>query len=410
MPDTFDVDHAFEALAHDVMGRAGPPSAVHAIKQARQRRRTTLATVAGAALVVVTGFAMPTTMGGDDSPRVAEHDGAGRVGPLPAPAEFAPDGWKPLKGSERLFPHTNSCVRSFLQPVPTGSEMQGYGLSEMARGDDRLASWFMEFEDNKQAADQLVAASASVPGCGGSTAVRHYADGDVQHFASSVDGIATDLWVARITVDGPGLIGLQNRVGLSLAVGKATASSTEVAGIADSLVASLHAPETWQGVPIYANKERLRADVSERTLEGVDTAFSAWFPRWRESDPGFALPCADLPSLGDENPYVGGWYGADAGDVRTEFHAWLTVDEATDVRAAFLSQLAACTHLIKWQVESTGPSSWLATSHVGTVWIVQDGAALGVLHARNAINPPDDVTGAVNDLLASSLVEKAAVQ
>ncbi|HXH80268.1 hypothetical protein [Nocardioides sp.] len=415
MPDIFDIDRAFDVLADDVMHRASPPTAINAIKQARRRRRTALATAAAAALVVVAGFVVPTMVGEDDSSRVAENDkneDVGRVRPLPAPAEFAPEGWEPLITGDTLFPHTSTCLRSFLEPGP---EDRGLDIiSELGRGDDRLVSRFFDFhddEDSAERADQLVAATSSLTGCGAPTRVPRDADADVQHFASTEGGIATDLWVAQTAVDGPGLIGLKQRVGISLAVSKTPATSGEVAMIADSLVASLRDSSVSPGGSLRAySKPALRAEEAEkkRLLEDARTAFGAWSRVWGGSDsPSFGL-CAEPPLRGAPNPFLEGWidYAVGAGGaVDIEFNVWRTDDEATTARAEFLSQLAEC-NVTQWQVESSGPSTWIATSHLGTAWIVQDAEAFGVLRAREAIDPPDDVSAAVFDVLTSTLVER----
>ena len=385
MPETFDVDHAFEALAQDVMHRAGPPSAVSAIKQARRRRRTALATAAAAALIVVAGVVVPTMVGGDDSSRVAGNDG---LRPLPVPAAFAPEGWGPVEGTQPGVLTTSTCVASFSKVSPAPLNPVASGQFQLGRGDDRLLAFFLDYGDDAGSA-QVAVSSATDPsnGCGTLTQEVGYAGGEVEHFARTAGTLTTDLWVTR----------LGNQVGIAIAVSGVAATVAQRTTMSDSLIGALQFPGTWR--PSTADPE-----PSDERFAAIDEAFAGWFPDWQESLPDAepAVPCFDptMTARGAPLDHPSREYGS--GHVGIYIHSWPSEDEAVNAREMLLSQLAQC-NSTPWSVQQSGPTTWIATSPAGTLWMVGSATEIGVVGVREATNPPGEVTDDVVAMLTEEL-------
>lgn len=387
MPETFDVDHAFEALAQDVMHRAGPPSAVNAINQARHRRRTALATGAAALALVVGSVAVTTLTGGDGSSGNVATEG---LRPLPAPAEFAPDGWGPVDDAQPDSLTTLACLASFLKvspqpliPVATGEALRG-------RGDDRLVAFFLDFGDDAAAAEEAVSfATDPSNGCGASTQEVRYNGGQVQHFAETEGSLATDLWVTRLT----------NRVGITVAISDVAATPGQRLSVADSSMGALQFPGTWEPTttePSASSSET--AFGSEIDPAAIDRVFGGWFTAWRQAPVDGVLPCVSLtrsqPSSGSGSMPGGG--------VRVQSYAWPTEAEAEVARERILTSLAEC-NSVKWSLANTGPTTWVVTSDAGTLWVAQSTTLIGLIEARDGVNPPAQVTSAVTELLMGEI-------
>ena len=119
MPETFDLDRAFDDLARDVAARSHPAGAARAVTTAR-RRRTSLAALAALAVLSVGGLAVSQLGGGDASaPQPGGPQGDVTVPPSPtqpvaarqldaAALDEAFDGWgewKNSNGSAGPSPH-----------------------------------------------------------------------------------------------------------------------------------------------------------------------------------------------------------------------------------------------------------------------------------------------------------------
>ncbi len=314
MPETFDVDRAFEALAHDVMDRTAPPSAFAAIKQARRRRRTALATVALAVAVVVTGVGVPALTGGDSTGDVATEG----LRALPSPARFTPEGWGTVGDAAPDTPMVSSCLSSFIAPSPTPLRPAATGQSVLGRGDARLIAMFYDFADDAGSADQAVSlATDASNACSSATPSIRYIGGTVQHLVDVEKGVTTDLWVAR----------LGNRVGFVAAVGERAAEADEVVAIADALMGALQYPGTWEpAAPSSSESEAaFAAEVNDATIDGL---FGGWFPAWRQGPVDGGLPCAaltwDSPASGSGSMPGGG--------VSINSYTWPTPAEAATAR------------------------------------------------------------------------------
>lgn len=387
MPETYDIDRAFEALAQDVMDRTAPPSAFAAIKQARRRRRTAIATVALAAAVVVGGVAVPTLAGGDDSGGNVATEG---LRALPAPAPFAPEGWELLDGSGPVKPAIK-CLKPSSSPrgaVATGQQV-------LARGEELLSTTFFDFGDDAASADDAVAtATGSSNGCGSSTPTVAYPGGEVQYLRGPENGVTLtpELWVAR----------LGNRVGFSITLNTEAASAGQRMMMGDSLMAALQFPDTWEPpASDPSSPESQSAFGSEVDAATVDEAFGDWFTDWRQARVDGGLPCA---ILGFPDPATGSG-SMPGGGLSINEYIWTSADDATAARKSLMSDLSAC-NSTRWSIAPSGPSAWVATSDAGTLWIAELGASIGLFEVRDGGNPPaqvkTDVAALLTDLLEAS--------
>lgn len=404
MPDTFDVDHAFEALAHDVMHRAAPPSAVHAIKQARGRRRATLATSVAAALVVAAGVVVPTMLGGDDSSRVAEHDG---LRSLPTGATFPLAGWEPY-GRHGLGPHgdgrsDSACAAAWLAKAREPGPLYT-GQTALARGDDRLLTKFADFGSGSE--DKAISYSAAPPAdCGVPTTAVHYDGGEVLHFTGTERG-PSDLWVVRFGA----------MVALAVLDSDAPATLGERTRIGDSLMAALVLPMLWPNFdtdPAATSPPDVDPDPvmtainhafsAEINPAAIDQAFGSWFPAWRDGmAEGGVLSRYCNEGVADD-PGTFEWSGGTA-------VVWLyrlkTAEAATKARATLLSGCESP----QWSVAEIGASGSIATSAAGNYWVVQSGGLVAELRVMDAANPPPEVISDVAALLTRALQNAQAVQ
>lgn len=392
MPDTFDVDRAFEALAHDVMDRAAPPSAVAAIKQARRRRRTAIATAALAAAVVVGGVALPTLTGDDDSSGLVATEG---LRELPGPAAFAPEGWGPVRDIDPEVTATNACLSSFLMQSASPLQPVASGQALLARGDDWLLGMFADFGDDATSATEAVSiATDPTNKCGSPDPAVRYTHGEVQHSAIRAAGQATDVWTAR----------LGNRVGFAVRIGQVASAADETTGTGDSLMAALQHPDTWQleseSLPVPSSSESQATFGAEVNEAAIDEAFGDWFPDWRQARVDGGLPCASLAASPDApQAATGSGSMPGSGGVTLFSYQWATDATATAAREALLSDLRACSSA-QWSIENSGELAGVATSDAGGLWITQAGDAVGLFEAREGVDPPADVKARVTTLLA----------
>lgn len=239
MPETFDLDRAFEALAHDVMDRATPPSARSAIKQARRRRRTTIATVALAAAVVVGGVAVPTLLLERSGVEFAH--GMPIAAPLDADAmELATEGW--------ISGWSDEVGSGWSEPECFGSRAASGPPDALERGTSRLSGYeestalplFLTYGDATSAEAAWQALNAPLLACPESvtetdaptypagTEVRHYT---VQYSTDgSLSAVVTDVWIAR-TGNAVGSLDVRTRAGI--------AAPATIDAVSDALVAGM---------------------------------------------------------------------------------------------------------------------------------------------------------------------------
>ncbi len=157
--------------------------AVHAIGEARHRRRRTLATVAAVVLVVVAGFVVRATVSDDHPARVADHDD---LRTLPEMDVFALYGWAPPIRPHK--PAISSCASVWLDRTAV-HQPTSYGHTHLVRGDDRLLTEFADF--GAGAEDEAIAYAPAPPtDCGVPTTTVRYDGGEVQHFSGTESGPA----------------------------------------------------------------------------------------------------------------------------------------------------------------------------------------------------------------------------
>ena len=141
MPETFDLDRAFDDLARDVAARSHPDGAGRAVTTAR-RRRTALGAAAAVTVVALGGVAIALVGGGDHptpspagspsgvvslspDPKVTEFDPAFAPGPLDADRlNVAFDGWGEWKSSNASSSPSPHCMG--LTPQDPVSGQSGY--------------------------------------------------------------------------------------------------------------------------------------------------------------------------------------------------------------------------------------------------------------------------------------------
>ncbi|WP_107704706.1 hypothetical protein [Nocardioides allogilvus] len=318
MPDIFDLDRAFDALAHDVMDRTSPPSAVHAIEQARRRRRTAIATVALAAAVAVAGVAVPTLL--LDRSGVEFADGLPESAPLDAAAlNDATRGWISGWSDEPGGPWSQpGCLMgSDEHPEPTELRRSNFGGGH----ESSAMPLFLTFDSATSAESAWKALNAPLTRCPGAdvtettapdypdgTAVRHYSVSD-----RSDDGGAalTDVWVAR-SGNTVGSLWLTSAAGVASDDAVDTLSDVLVAGMLDGSAQVLEHP---QSVPDVKQRPHLPL-FDERDLASA-------LDGWRAAERASGVVPPQVPCLPGGRGTAGGSSGERDGGRHYEIKGYL---------------------------------------------------------------------------------------
>lgn len=236
MPETFDLDRAFEALTRDVMARPTPPSDAP-IKRARRRRRTTIA-LAAASVLAVAGVAVPTLAG--------ERLGMGFADGVPDAAPFnaaalndVTEGWIEGWSDDSSGAGSFSVPRCQTYSDDDGEAAVHSGVSHFYGSERSSVSFsYLTFPDSASADRSWQASIAPLTECtteGAETSAPDYPVGtDVRHFtvlaAPESQAALTDVWVARTgTVVGT----------VELATSGSGAAADVIDAMSDALVAGL---------------------------------------------------------------------------------------------------------------------------------------------------------------------------
>ena len=128
MPETFDLDRAFDDLARDVAARSHPAGADRAVTTAR-RRRTSLGAVAAVAVLSVGGLVVSQLGGGSPAPQPGGPPGNVTVAPEPTrPPARDRSTLTPQRGLRRLGRVDAEWRVGCAQPVLPGPDPAGPGL------------------------------------------------------------------------------------------------------------------------------------------------------------------------------------------------------------------------------------------------------------------------------------------
>ena len=287
MPETHDLDRAFEALARDVMERTVAPPARAAIGRARRRRRTTLAFTAAAVAVVVGGVAVPTLGAGRLGLGFA--DGLPQAAALDAAAlRDATDGW--IAGweagaSDGSFAAPDCVPDGQDPPTPetggtswfAGAEHSGTSMVITGYADaaGARAAWSVELAGWARCAE---ASRTDTPAYPAGTEVVHYR---VDLPAATEPGARlSDVWVARSGAE----LGV-----LETATAAGPADPSAVDAVSDALVAGLldgAVQEEWD--PALTDPPR-RPQLPPVDARDLRAALAGWRSTTR-------VDVADLPA------------------------------------------------------------------------------------------------------------------
>ena len=405
MPETHDLDRAFEALAHDVMDRTAPLPARAAIGRARRRRRTTFASLAVAGAVVVAGVSVPVL--GADRLDLGFADRLPEPAPLDAASlNEATAGW--ISGwSAGMSPDAFSAPGCRLTPEdPAAPATQG--TSHFA-GDDQsgavlVLQGFTGVGEARAEWDAFArlgtacdaATRTEVPDYPGGTEVLHLRIADGTDRPVDPGAALTDVWIAR---SGDDLARFETTSALG------SADQTVIDAVSDALVAGMldGSVQTEEG-PV-ADDVPLRPQLPPLDSRDLTAALGDWRSAARvEATSLPATPC--LPALdrgvaaSSQASPRGHYIGVNGYPEDTT--------QAADELARAVEALRDCGSVTQQQALPGGVAQFTydvgGPAGHGAVWLAANEDRVMVVSVDGVAEPlPDEVGGRVGGFLTDVL-------
>jgi hypothetical protein len=417
MPETFDLDQAFDTMTFDVGAHTASRGADHAIGAARRRRtRIAASAVVAVIAVIAVGGAMFSQLGGSDRLSPTGEPTVPTPAPLDAAAiNAATEGW--ISGWHVAGKDDRSALESLDQDPACMSndsetstpDPKRVGSALMVSDTEQVAyAVFADYASNDAgaaaAAGEIVGAMS---GCTDAAVTITYGDrGSVSYYALPTgDDTAQQAWVGR----------LDNRLGLILVRGApGNPPDDDVTALAWALVAALQVDESYEladsmissisegsasasaaagSTPIPVHRT-----IGEKELADALRGWSSWSAMGDTT--AMSLPCVD--SRWDSGSISAS--GMSVGNTGEQSFAYFeSARDAAMAVPALLSRLASCASA-DWSIDSTTvPGLVVASYDGGTVWVAYQDTTLTLFKLAGAGDPPAAVAKAVGKLVLDTL-------